>query len=87
MMGYGFNHGYNMMYGFGGVFMLVPIILTIIIVYAIFKLSGRHYTGFSNNSENSTDKALSILKERLAKGEINEEEYITKKNILTDKDK
>jgi putative membrane protein len=74
MMGYGY--GNNMM---GGVFgMVIPIIIIAIVVFAIYKLFQ------NNNTKNigTRDNSLDILKERLARGEINEEEYNTKKNVL-----
>ena len=74
MMGYGF--------GYGGIFMmLIPIVLVAIIVYAILKLTGHsnlngHYNNIRSNS------ALDILNERFARGEITEEEYNQKKNMI-----
>ena len=74
MMGYGF--------GYGGIFMmLIPIVLVAIIVYAILKLTGHsnrngHYNNISSNG------ALDILNERFARGEITEEEYNQKKNMI-----
>ncbi|WP_010233683.1 SHOCT domain-containing protein [Clostridium arbusti] len=69
MMYYGF--------GYGGMFMmLVPIILIAIIVYAIIKLKDHPSHGDNNN------RALDILNERYARGEINEEEYKQKKNTI-----
>jgi putative membrane protein len=77
MMGYGF--------GFGGMFMLVPIILVVIIVYSITRLKNNPSNGRCCNNNSSEDKALDILKERLARGEITEEEYTNKKNIISGK--
>jgi putative membrane protein len=74
MMGYGY--GNNMM---GGVFgMIIPIIIIAIVVFAIYKLLQ------NNNTKNigTRDNSLDILNERLARGEINEEEYNSKKNAL-----
>jgi len=74
MMGYGF--------GYGGIFMmLIPIVLVAIIVYAILKLTGHsnrngHYNNIRSNS------ALDILNEHFARGEITEEEYNQKKNMI-----
>ncbi|MFT8315746.1 MAG: SHOCT domain-containing protein [Clostridium sp.] len=73
MMYYGF--------GYGGMFMmLVPIILIAIIVYAIIKLKDHPSHGdYYNNSDN---RALDILNERYARGEITEEEYNQNKNTI-----
>jgi putative membrane protein len=74
MMGYGF--------GYGGIcMMLIPIVLVIIIVYAVYKLTGHsnnngHYNNIGSNS------ALDILNERFVRGEITEEEYKQKKNMI-----
>jgi len=74
MMGYGFGYG-------GAFMMLIPIILVIIIIYAVYKLTGHssnngHYNKIGSNS------ALDILNQRLVRGEITEEEYKKKKNMI-----
>ncbi|MGV8980610.1 SHOCT domain-containing protein [Clostridium sp.] len=74
MMGYGY--GNNMM---GGIFgMIIPIILIAIVVFTIYKLLQ------NRNIKNIgiRDSSLDILNERFARGEINEEEYNSKKNAL-----
>jgi len=77
MMGYGV--------GYGGIFMmLIPIVLVAIIVYAILKLTG-HSKGNGNYNNISSNGALDILNERLARGEITEEEYNQKKNMILKK--
>lgn len=50
----------------GGIYMFVGLLLVALIVYLIVK---------NNNTNLSFNNAESILKERLAKGEISEEEY------------
>ncbi|MCJ7688170.1 MAG: SHOCT domain-containing protein [Clostridiaceae bacterium] len=78
MMGYGVGYGV----GYGGMFMmLIPIVLVAIIVYAIYKLIGHannngHYNNIRGNS------ALDILNERFARGEITEEEYNQKRDMI-----
>lgn len=74
MMGYGV--------GYGGMFMmLVPIVLVVIIVYAINKLIGcSNNNGHFNNIRGNS--ALDILDERFARGEITEEEYNQKRNMI-----
>jgi putative membrane protein len=74
MMGYGV--------GYGGMFMvLIPTVLVVIIVYAIYKLIGHsnnkgHYNNIRGNS------AMDILNERFARGEITEQEYNQKRDII-----
>jgi putative membrane protein len=81
MMRYGYGYGSNMM---GGVFgMIIPIIIISIIAFAIYKLLQ------NKNIKNvgTKDNSLDILKERFARGEINEEEYNSKKNALSNNKK
>ena len=74
MMGY----GYNMMGGWCGM-MIIPIILIAVVIFVIYK------QGLNNKFKDIgvKDNALNILNERFARGEINEEEYNNKKNILS----
>ena len=66
--GPGMEHGFFMM----------PIIgIIIIVLLAIYILRKTHKRGKNNN-----DIALQILNKKLAKGEITEEEYINKKQLL-----
>ena len=76
MMGYGY--GYNMMGGWIGM-MIVPIIVITIIIFIVYKISN------NNNFKElgGKDKSLDILDERLARGEINEDEYNDRKKFLT----
>ncbi|MEK6266246.1 MAG: SHOCT domain-containing protein [Clostridium sp.] len=79
MMRYGY--GNNMM---GGVFgMIIPIIIISIIAFAIYKLLQNK----NIKDVGTRDNSLDILKERFARGEINEEEYISKKNALSNNKK
>ena len=73
MMGY----GYNMMGGWSGM-MIIPIILIAVVIFVMYK------QGLNNKFKDigTRDNALDILNERFARGEINEEEYNNKKNIL-----
>ncbi len=80
---YGFNnyggYGGNMMGWFGGGIMMFFFwaLFILFIVWIVREVSGK------NGNGNSNTKALEILKERYAKGEINKEEFETKKKDLT----
>ncbi len=81
MYGWGFGHPF----GFWGIFMIIPMLLfwaLIIggIAYAVRVLgtSGRIAVPTQGRS-----KAIDILEERYAKGEIDAEEYQSKKHDLT----
>nr|WP_198927550.1 SHOCT domain-containing protein [Tissierella creatinophila] len=75
MMGY----GYGMMGVFG---MIIPLLLIGLVIYAIVKLSQNG--GVNYNSHKGGSDALDILNQRFANGEISEEEYTTKKEMLRD---
>lgn len=70
-------------YGFRGphFFMMIPmIIILLLIAYFIYKaINGRN---LNFNVDTSSSKAIAILNERFAKGEINEEEYKAKKDQI-----
>lgn len=70
-------HGYNMMGGWSGM-MIIPIILIGAFIYML--LSQRESNNFKGAG--ARDNAIDILNERFARGEINEDEYISKKNML-----
>lgn len=69
------HYGYGMMGGYG---IIIPIILIGLIIYAVIKLTQ------SSQKNHSNSKALDILNERYANGEITEEEYKLKKKTLRD---
>ncbi len=65
---------------FGGIAMLIGVVLVGVIVYLLVsnrqRLSNTNAnTGANTNTSTNTDSAQTILKERLAKGEIDEETY------------
>jgi putative membrane protein len=66
--------------GFMGFMMLFWLILIVAVIYLLFRRTGGNFSHSGGNSE-----ALEILKMRYAKGEITEEEYVSRKNILTKK--
>ena len=85
MMGYYYDYGPSQMFGLGWVFMVIVWALIIWGAIALIRTSGykgnlRHHNETINDQ--SEGEALSILKARYAKGEINKEEYEEKKNVL-----
>lgn len=61
-----------------GIFeILIPLLLVALIVIAVFKIFKSDTSGKKMESE-----ALEILKQRYAKGEISEEEYLQKKKNI-----
>lgn len=84
MMPYYLNEGYyggmgNMMgYGFGGNLMMffVWAFIIVFVIWVVKEISGR------SRSNSSGERAIDILKERYAKGEIDKHEFETKKKDL-----
>ena len=68
--------GYGMGFGFGGFFMLLWWALIIVGIVALVKWLGHPHSPGS-------DKALEILRERYARGEINDEEFQKRKRELS----
>lgn len=62
-----------MMGGWFGM-MIIPVILIGFLIFLSYNKG--------HNNAKDIDNSLNILKERFALGEINEEEYINRKNIL-----
>ncbi|WP_160691782.1 SHOCT domain-containing protein [Clostridium sp. C2-6-12] len=72
----GGGYGFGIMYGGGpNFFMMIPmIVLLLVFVYLMYKVFSNKQLA-SAYSPPASAKAMSILNERLAKGEITEEEY------------
>ncbi|MBV7275856.1 SHOCT domain-containing protein [Clostridium sp. PL3] len=86
MMGYAFGNGFGNSFGNGigstvnlwwalglGLLRVLLVVGIIILVVRMFK---------RNNNSYSSNKAIEILKQRYAVGEINEEEYKKKLEVL-----
>jgi len=76
--GYGYN-GFGRCGFIGGGFgmMLIALILIGIVIYVIFK-----HKKINAKNESGSDNALTILDERFARGEIDEEDYKQRKTLL-----
>jgi putative membrane protein len=77
------GYGFGGSYGYGGFnfFMMIPMIIILFLVaYFIYKVINSRNLNFTVGT--SSSKAMAILNERFAKGEISEEEYETKKNQI-----
>ncbi len=72
---------YRMM-GFGFVGFILLIAIVGLIVFAIVKAADNSSRPRYSNSYDETRKAMDILNQRLANGEIDEEEYKRKKELL-----
>jgi len=87
-MGYGYGMGSGMMGGygmgrFGEIFMIIVLILIIVGLFYFIKWLVQSRKGHSGRgSSGSSSSALDILKERYARGEINEQEFEEKKRDL-----
>jgi len=77
MDGYGMGSGF----GFGGGFMILWWIVIIAVVVMVVKWLSSSY-GTAGKSERES-KALEILEERYARGEIDEQEFQKRKRELT----
>jgi putative membrane protein len=92
---YSYNYGLGQMFGFGWIFMLIFWALIIWAIVAFIRSMGyghhcRHchrghhgeHHEHHGDGEKGGSKALAILKERFAKGDISKEEYQEKKEEL-----
>ncbi|GFP76629.1 SHOCT domain-containing protein [Clostridium fungisolvens] len=78
-----FCNGFGGFRGYGGpsFFMMIPmLIIFLLVIYFVFKAVTSKNLNLTANKNSSN--AMDILNERFAKGEINEEEYASKKKQL-----
>ncbi|MDF2700045.1 MAG: hypothetical protein K0Q49_1601 [Haloplasmataceae bacterium] len=73
-MMYGFDNGFNC----GGYGFVIPILLIVVIIFAAYKL-------FLNNNHVSNNDALNELNKKFVNGDISEEDYLKRKQILKTK--
>lgn len=81
----GYRHGpgsqHMMGYGYTGFFwVILTVILLLIILFLVYKLFQKAKRSSTEIETNSN--ALDILKERYARGELTDEEFIQKKELL-----
>lgn len=87
MMGY-WSYGWSPgMHLFGGVLSLLIWVFFMVAVIAILRRgfrggSGNGWGGWRDGGERDNKRALDILRERYARGEIGKEEYLEKKKDL-----
>jgi putative membrane protein len=80
MNGWGMSGGYG--FGFGGIFMILWWVLLIVLVVGLAKWMLSSFGGSGHGA--SSSKALEILKERYARGEIDEQEFQQRKRDLSE---
>ena len=87
-----YNHGYDMMWGsnqwggfgmvLGPIFMILVVVGTVAAIIFLLRLFGA--AGPATSSHAAHDRALVLLKERYAKGEIDSTEFAERKKLLAD---
>lgn len=87
-----YDHGHNMMWGgsqwggfgmvLGPIFMLLIVVGIVAGIIYLLRLFGA--AGPAVNTHAADDRALALLKERYAKGEIDSAEFAERKKLLTD---
>jgi len=77
----GGSGGMFIMMGFG----FLVFLALIFIAYKLMKIHHSNHSHLSSPSSLENNTAIIILNERFAKGEIDEEEYIKRKTILSQK--
>ena len=87
-----YNHGYDMMWGsnqwggfgmvLGPIFMILIVVVIVAAIIYLLRLFGA--AGPSTSSHAAHDRALALLKERYAKGEIDSTEFSERKKLLAD---
>lgn len=79
MMGYRYRYG---MMPLGGLFWLLLLVILIIIAIAIYKITT---SGRGNQNRTINDSSIEILKQRYARGEIDEDQYKKMRDTIESK--
>jgi putative membrane protein len=87
-----YNHGHDMMWGsnqwggfgmvLGPIFMILIVVGIVAAIIYLLRLFGA--AGAATSSHAAHDRALALLKERYAKGEIDSTEFAERKKLLAD---
>ena len=87
-----YNHGYDMMWGsnqwggfgmvLGPIFMILVVVGTVASIIYLLRLFGA--AGPATSSHEAHNRALVLLKDRYAKGEIDSTEFTERKKLLAD---
>jgi putative membrane protein len=85
--GWGMMGGNGYMGGFGMIFGSLVLILLLVLIIAGVAFVLRHsgfagMTGGAANGQSNADRAMSILKERFARGEIDAKEFDERRRLL-----
>lgn len=84
---WGYGHDWGMMGGWGGGafnMILWPLVLVALVVGVIWFVRSPSYSGVGRLDLPRRSSGLDILKERYARGEINRDEYLQKKQEISD---
>lgn len=73
--GYGMMGGAPGMWLFGGVFMIIPLILFFLFIYWIIAAMSNHTSPVYYQEDLHNEQALEVLNLRYARGEITQEQY------------
>lgn len=81
-----YNRTMGLGYGFGGGHLFMMLLIVIILIFIAVLLYKQLYKNKNKvYFEDTSLKAIELLNQRLASGEINEEEYLSKKKLILDK--
>lgn len=84
--GYGYDNGYDYMGGGMMFMMFIGLIVIVAVVYFVIKASNHQTHGkILEYNNNNSGRAMEILNEKLANGEISEDEYNLKKKLIRDR--